>query len=252
MTELQATEVAQPALGAVSLAAGRVLARFGVTAEAVAGHSYGELTALCAAEVFTTESLYQLSRLRGELMAAGEGDRGSMVAVSAPLDQVESFLQEEELDLVLANRNTPEQAVLSGATVEIEKAIKLLNQRGINNKQLDVSAAFHSQLIAAAARPFSEQLDNVVFKDSRKQVYSNTTGSAYPESATEIRGLLAKQLAAPVDFVSEIESMYASGVRTFIEVGPGGAVNRDGQGDSWRSSLSGDCTRLLKWQTFGK
>ncbi|MEE4252801.1 MAG: beta-ketoacyl synthase N-terminal-like domain-containing protein, partial [Desulfuromusa sp.] len=222
--ELQATEVAQPALGAVSLAAGRVLANFGIVADAVAGHSYGELTALCAAEVFTTSTLHQLSRLRGELMAAGDGDRGSMVAVSAPLEQVEKFLQEESLDLVLANRNTPEQAVLSGATAEIKRAIKLLNQKGIGNKQLAVAAAFHSKLIADAAHPFSETLQGIVFKDSRKTVYSNTTGAAYPTSAVAIRDLLADQLASPVNFVAEIENMYQDGVRTFIEVGPGGRL----------------------------
>ncbi|MDX2481754.1 MAG: SDR family NAD(P)-dependent oxidoreductase [Desulfuromusa sp.] len=224
VADLQATEVAQPALGAVSLAAGRVLAGFGVAADSVAGHSYGELVALCAAEVFTTEELHNLSRLRGELMAAGAGDRGSMVAVSAPLEQVENFLAEESLDLVLANRNTPGQAVLSGATAEIEKAIELLNQRGINNKQLAVAAAFHSKLIAPAAQPFAEKLQSVNFKDPRKNVFSNTTGALYPTSAPAVRDLLAEQLASPVDFVAEIESIYQAGGRTFIEVGPGGRL----------------------------
>ncbi len=221
---LQATEVAQPALGAVSLAAGRVLARFGFSADSVAGHSYGELTALCAAEVFTTEQLHNLSRLRGELMAAGSGDRGSMVAVSAPLEQVDAFLVEESLDLVIANRNTPEQAVLSGSSAEIERAIQLLNQREIGNKQLSVAAAFHSKLIVDAAHPFAEKLQTVDFNDPRTDVYSNATGKIYPSSATDIRALLAEQLASPVDFVAEIESMYQAGVRTFVEVGPGGRL----------------------------
>ncbi len=221
---LQATEVAQPALGAVSLAAGRVLARFGVSADAVAGHSYGELTALCAAEVYTTEELHNLSRLRGELMASGTGDRGSMVAVSAPLDLVETFLAEESLDLVIANRNTPEQAVLSGSTAGINQAIKLLNQRGIANKQLAVAAAFHSKLIADAAQPFAEKLNTTNFNDPRKNVYSNTTGKIYPASAIAVRELLTDQLASPVDFVAEIEAMYQAGIRVFVEVGPGGRL----------------------------
>ncbi len=218
---LRATEVAQPALGAVSLAAGRVLAGFGVTADAVAGHSYGELPALCAAEVFTTDDLYQLSRLRGELMAGSGGDRGSMVAVSAPLAQVEKFIAEESLDLVLANRNTPEQAVLSGSTAEIERAVERLKQRGFRHKQLAVSAAFHSSLIVDAAQPFATKLGEISFKDPRKAVYSNTTGTAYPDSAAAVRDVLVSQLASPVDFVSEIESMYAAGQRIFVEVGPG-------------------------------
>ena len=219
--KLRATEVAQPALGAVSLGARDVLAAFGIRGEAFAGHSYGELTALCSGGFFDTSALSALSRLRGELMASGEGDLGSMLAVSAPLNQVESFLEESGLQLVLANRNTPEQGVLSGATDEIEKAAKLLDEQGLRYKQLSVAAAFHSELVAAASGPFGERLKQIDFKQPTADVYANTTGAAYPVSAAEARELLATQLASPVDFVAEIEAMYAAGMRTFVEVGPG-------------------------------
>ncbi len=218
---LQATEVAQPALGAVSLGAREVLAAFGVTAKAYAGHSYGELTALCSGGYFDVDALHALSRLRGELMAAGEGDRGSMLAVSAPLDQVEAFLKDSGLKLVLANRNTPAQGVLSGATAEIEKAAKLLDAQGLRYKQLSVAAAFHSELVADASGPFAERLQKITFNKPTASVFANTTGAAYPESAKKVREILAAQLARPVDFVGEIEAMYAAGMRTFLEVGPG-------------------------------
>ena len=218
---LQATEVAQPALGAVSIGAGRVLAHFGVDAQAVAGHSYGELTALCAAEVFTTRDLLHLSRLRGKLMAGDGGDRGSMLAVSAPLEQIEEFLGTASLDLVLANRNTPEQGVLSGSTEAIADAERLLQDAGMHCQRLTVSAAFHSPLIADAAEPFAEQLQHVGFQSPRKQLFSNTTADAYPDSGEAVRELLARQLASPVDFVGQVEQMYRAGVRTFVEAGPG-------------------------------
>ena len=221
VASLQATDVAQPALGAVSLGARDVLAAFGVAAEAYAGHSYGELTALCSGGYFDVESLHALSRLRGELMAAGEGDRGSMLAVSAPLDQVEAFLEKSGLKLVLANRNTPEQGVLSGATAEIEKAAGLLDEQGLRYKQLAVAAAFHSELVADASGPFGERLQAIKFSKPIASVFANTTGSAYPEAANKAREILATQLACPVDFVAEIEAMYAAGMRTFLEVGPG-------------------------------
>ncbi|SHJ71002.1 polyketide-type polyunsaturated fatty acid synthase PfaA [Malonomonas rubra DSM 5091] len=219
--DLRATENAQPALGAVSLATRAVLAEFGVTAVAYAGHSYGELTALCAAGVLSQQDLHRLSRLRGELMAAGEGDRGSMLAVSAPLADVEKFLAEQKLDLVLANRNTPEQAVLSGTTAEIEKAAALLEQKGMRGKQLAVSAAFHSELVAAAAVPFGEQMEDVKFGKAMGNVYANTSGKIYPADTAKAKKLLAEQLAKPVDFVNEIENIYKAGIRTFVEVGPG-------------------------------
>jgi acyl transferase domain-containing protein len=221
VTRLQATEVAQPALGAVSLGAFKVLNSFSLKADAFAGHSYGELTALCAGGYFAEDALHRLSRRRGELMAAGEGDRGTMLAVSAPLAEVEKLLAEERLDLVLANRNTPEQGVLSGATTEIARAAKLLEARGLRYKELAVAAAFHSPLVAAASAPFAAALATTEFQAGQTAVFANSSGQAYPASAEGARQLLATQLASPVEFVSEIESLYASGLRTFIEVGPG-------------------------------
>ena len=218
---LQATEIAQPALGAVSLGAARVLEQFGVKAVAAAGHSFGELTALSVAGVLAEEDLHRLSRLRGELMAAGEGDRGTMLAVSAPLERIETFLRDNKLDLVLANRNTPTQGVLSGSTEEIGKALELLNKEGLSAKQLSVSAAFHSKLVAGAAEPFARALEPIPFHSADFAVYSNTTAGPYPPEADQARALLAGQLAQPVDFVSEIENLYEEGARLFIEAGPG-------------------------------
>ena len=84
---LRRTEVAQPAIGAVSLGALKVLEQFGVQPDAYAGHSYGELPALCAAGCFDAESLHTISRLRGHLMASYRGaDAGSMLAVSCSLE----------------------------------------------------------------------------------------------------------------------------------------------------------------------
>ncbi len=218
---LQATQVAQPALGAVSLGALDVLGAFGVRANACGGHSYGELTALCAAGRFDRAALYALSRLRGELMAAGAGDRGSMLAVSAPLGEIETLLSEEKLNLVLANRNTPQQGVLSGASAEIGKAIEILGRKGIACKELAVAAAFHSELVAEASGPFAARLRDVPFAAATTPVFANTTGSTYPQDADAARQLLANQLARPVAFVDEVDNLYASGIRTFLEVGPG-------------------------------
>ncbi len=221
---LQKTEHAQPALGTVSLGALRVLQVLGLEAEGFAGHSYGELTALCAAGVISSEDLFKLSKLRGQLMAAGEGDRGSMLAVSAPLADIENLLKAENLNLVLANRNTPGQGVLSGATGEIKKAVELLKSRGITCKELTVSAAFHSSLVADAASPFAEELKQTSFNQAQAKVFSNTSGEAYPEAPDDMVELLSRQLPSPVDFVKEVHSMYADGARYFVEIGPGGRL----------------------------
>ncbi len=150
---LRDTRAAQPALGAVGLGAWRVLSEFGVKADAFAGHSYGELTALCAAGRIDAEELYRLSVLRGRLMGEGDGGRGGMLAVQAPLADIEAVLREEGLGLVLANKNAPSQGVLSGPKEEIARASEIFSKRGMRAVALPVSAAFHSALVAGAQAP---------------------------------------------------------------------------------------------------
>jgi acyl transferase domain-containing protein len=224
---LRATHVAQPAIGAVSLGALRVLDAFGVRPEAAAGHSFGELTALCAAGCFDAASLHRLSRLRGQLMAeVREGDAGAMLAVHADANQIESAIRDEQLDLIIANRNSPLQSVLSGATTEIERAAKVLSGRQLRTTRLPVAAAFHSPLVAGAETPFRAALESIRFQAAQLPVFANTSACEYPDDPSQIRGLLAGQLARPVDFVKEIGTMVKHGVRTFVEVGPGNTLTR--------------------------
>ncbi len=221
---LRATQIAQPAIGAISLAVLAVLDRFGVQPEAVAGHSYGELTALCASSRFAPRVLYRLSMLRGQLMAAAQEVEGGMLALGAPLTQIEAAIKELSVDLVVANHNSPTQVVLSGRLPEIDRATELFATRNIRGKKLAVAAAFHSPLVATASRAFRPVLDEVEFAPSRMPVYANSTATEYPADPTAARDLLATQLARPVNFVSEVERMYADGVRTFLEVGPSGVL----------------------------
>ena len=222
---LRATDVAQPALGAASLAALKVLARFGVKPDAFAGHSYGELVALHAAGRYDEKTLHELSGLRGRLMAAGGGDLGSMLAVQCSLAELERAVAEEKLDLVVANRNAPAQNVLSGATPEIERAAKALAARGLKCVRLPVAAAFHSPLVAPALEAFAKALESISFPASAAPVYANSTGEPYPADAAAARELLARQLARPVEFVKLVEAMHRDGVRTFLEIGAGARMS---------------------------
>lgn len=218
---LRATDHAQPALGAHEVSLLHVLGRFGVEADAFAGHSYGELTALHAAGVFSEKNLHQLSNFRGRLMASGSGDRGSMLAVPKSAEFVERWLAEQSVDLTIANHNTPTQTILSGRTSEITRAAERFEKSGVRTRRLEVSAAFHSPLVAGAAEPFGEVLEPLRFERPQRPVYANTTGKPYPVAAAEAKELLARQLARPVRFVDTIENLSRDGVHTFVEVGPG-------------------------------
>ncbi|MDB5100216.1 MAG: Erythronolide synthase, partial [Cyanobacteria bacterium RYN_339] len=218
--ELRATDVAQPALGACGLAAWNVLAGFGVAPAAFAGHSYGELAALCAAGRLTGPELHQLSNLRGRLMAGDGGDRGSMLAVRAPLAAIEQLVAEQGLDVVLANKNAPKQGVLSGSTAAIDAAERACAEAGLDTARLVVGAAFHSPLVASAEAPLLEALQSMALAPGA-EVYANTTAAPYPADAAEARALLAGQLARPVEWVAQVQAMAAAGVHTFLEIAPG-------------------------------
>ncbi|MGB1799996.1 MAG: beta-ketoacyl synthase N-terminal-like domain-containing protein [Gammaproteobacteria bacterium] len=218
---LRQTQNAQPAIGVVSLGALNVLKHFSVDADATIGHSYGELTALYAAGCYDETAFFRLSRIRGELMAQGEGDRGSMLAVVAPYDQVKTLLNENNVDLVLANHNSPTQVVLSGASDQIDAFAKIAKAEKIRAIKLPVAAAFHSSFVADAAKPFAKALLDIQFNKTQIPVLSNTTTEAYPDGIDSAKKILAEQLANPVRFVEQVEKLYETGVDTFIEIGPG-------------------------------
>ena len=235
---LKSTDIAQPALGAVSMGALKILNFFGVTAHAACGHSYGELSALCGAGRIQSEALHQLSNLRGQLMATKNAgaDRGAMLAVQADEETVLAFVleynQRGEVEqkngdpslshqLVIANRNSPRQFVLAGPTGRIEAAAAELTSRSIRASILPVSAAFHSPLVADARAPFVAALESLAFAKGEIPVYANSSGQEYPKSSKQAREILADQMVRPVNFMDQIRTMNDDGVRTFIEVGPG-------------------------------
>ncbi|MFZ7126823.1 MAG: SDR family NAD(P)-dependent oxidoreductase [Desulfobacterales bacterium] len=215
---LRHTAVAQPALGAASLAMTRVLRRFGVNPDGACGHSYGELAALCAAGWIDETTLHRLSNLRGKLMASAGG--GTMAAVKAPLEAIEALIAAEGLNVVLANRNAPNQGVLSGSVEAIEAAEQACKANKMRAIRLQVSAAFHSELVESARAPFADALKDVQFAPNEIPVYSNTTGKAYPTDPDAVSRLLGEHLRNPVRFVDEITQLFADGYRIFLEVGP--------------------------------
>jgi len=218
---LTATEWAQPALGATSLALLAVLREAGVRPAAVAGHSFGELTALYAAGALTAEDLLRVARRRGELMAAAAAVPGAMTSVAARREDVQPLLDEWKLEVVVANHNSPRQLVLSGATQAIAEAERHLGEKGMAATRLEVATAFHSSLVSPAAQPLREFLASVPLAAPSIPVFANTSAAPYPSEPEAMRDLLAQQLAKPVRFVEQIEAMYEFGVRTFVEVGPG-------------------------------
>ena len=218
---LKDTRTAQPAIGAVALGLYRILEYFGLKPDMAAGHSYGELVALCASGRYGEDELHDLSRLRGSLMAKTNGCQGAMVAVMASADEAGDLIRSKGLNLQVANKNAPRQTVLSGPAEEVDRAAEMFSQAGLGHVRLKVSNAFHSSLMAQAHGAFQEALEHIDFSQAAIPVYANSTAEPYPEASPSAREILAGQLVRPVEFIQQIENMHSAGVRVFLEVGPG-------------------------------
>ncbi|MER6250449.1 SDR family NAD(P)-dependent oxidoreductase [Streptomyces sp. NPDC001584] len=214
------THVAQPALGLAGAAAHLLLGELGVRPDCVAGHSYGELTALWAAGAYDTESLLRLSARRAEAIVAAAGaDPGSMAAVSAAPQEVGEIAA--RAGCVVANHNAPRQSVISGPTAAVSRALTALREAGLSADPLPVACAFHSPVVAGATASLTAELATTRVSTPHTPIWSNTTADRYPTTPEDIRSLAARQVAEPVRFVEQVEAMYAAGVRTFVEAGPG-------------------------------
>ncbi|MER5553624.1 SDR family NAD(P)-dependent oxidoreductase [Streptomyces sp. NPDC002793] len=219
---LTGTEWAQPALAVHSLALIGVLRGLGLEPDCVAGHSFGELVALHAAGVLESESLVDLARRRGELMREAAAVPGAMLAAAAGRDRVEDAIARSgATDVWVANHNAPAQTVVSGASGTVEIIERKLSAEGITTRRLEAATAFHSPVVARAGEPLLAYLGGVPVGEPRFEVYGNADAAVYPSAPEEIRSRIAGHLSSPVLFSDQIEAMYASGVRTFVEVGTG-------------------------------
>src|SRR5262249_42105743 len=179
---LKATNITQPALGVCGLALVRLLASFKIKPALTAGHSYGELVALCTAGSLDEASLYELSWARADAMlgasASNQGDLGTMIAVQGDQQRVRPALAGCD-EIWTANHNSPQQIVFSGTKRGMAQAAQALEAVGISYMQLAVSCAFHSPLMAPARARFEQALQAIDFQPPAFPVYSNVSATAH-------------------------------------------------------------------------
>lgn len=216
------TRMAQPLLGIVDLAIAKLLQSLGIQPDMVAGHSYGELPALCFAGAFREDQLVKLSAERAQsiLDAVTDGDPGSMLAVSTKREELSDLLSGIE-NVYPVNFNAPTQCVIAGSTTGIQNLAAKLKEAKVSFRQLEVACAFHSPIVAKSKDLYQEVLSKVPFQNIEIPVWSNTTAKAYPTTASAIKERLTEHLVQPVLFVDQLNNMYDAGARIFIEVGPG-------------------------------
>jgi acyl transferase domain-containing protein/NAD(P)H-dependent flavin oxidoreductase YrpB (nitropropane dioxygenase family)/NAD(P)-dependent dehydrogenase (short-subunit alcohol dehydrogenase family) len=224
--ELTDTRNAQPILGMVDLAIAELLKDFGIKPDLVAGHSYGELPALCYAGAFAAEDLVGLSRARAEaILGAAKDDLGRMAAVFSDKETLEKLLEGEK-EIWAVNFNAPRQTVIAGTDAGLEAFLAKAKAAGITCNELNVACAFHSPLLKGADQGFAAVLKDIEFHAPGIPVMSNTDAGFYPVTAAEIRERLAAHLVNPVRFTQEIEQINREGATVFVEAGPGGALTK--------------------------
>jgi [acyl-carrier-protein] S-malonyltransferase len=225
--QLRLTEFTQPAIFTVSVAALRVLAAAGATADYVAGHSLGEYSANVAAGTIEFAAAARTVRRRGQLMQeAVPPGQGAMAAIlGMPLDAVITVCQEASTEVGApvepANMNSPEQTVISGATAAVERAIGLAKERGARRAVLlQVSAPFHCSLMQPAQDALAPVLESLPFLSAKLPVVVNVD-AALVTDAEVLRDALVRQVTGAVRWTQSMQLLIAEGVTNFVEVGPG-------------------------------
>lgn len=215
--KLRATENAQPAIGTISAGYFNLFKSLEIKPEAVAGHSYGEFTALHVAGVLSLNDLLTISQKRGLIMAGGCEVDGTMAVVRGTPEEISPYLN---ADVSIANLNAPNQTVISGEKDAVYQAMAKIKKIGLSVKEIAVAGPFHTPFFKTAQQPLMEAISSLALSSPKIPVYSNTTGKAYPQDVETVGELLNQHLLSPVHFSDEIKQMYKDGVRFFLEVGP--------------------------------
>ena len=219
--DLMQTEITQPAMLTMDIAIFKLLQSYGYNPDMVMGHSLGEYSALIAAGIMPFAHALEASAARGAEMAAVDvPDNGKMAAVLAPFEEVKAVLDSIDGYVVPANINSRSQCVFGGASDAVEEAVKQFEAKGYRGMLLPVSHAFHTSIVAPASEPLRKMLDRLDIRPPQLPLVANVTGDIYPSDVTAIKDMLKLQIASPVQWVKSLETLYAHGVRMFVEVGP--------------------------------
>ncbi len=215
---LDNTAYTQPALFALEYALFQLWKSWGITPDAVMGHSVGEYVAACVAGVFSLEDGLKLIAQRGRLMQETPGD-GEMVAVFADANLVTDAIQSHPSQVALAAINGPEHVVISGHRRAVAVIVAALESQKVRTKKLAVSHAFHSPLMEPILADFARAAQQVTYSCPRIELISNLTGTTVnAEIATA--EYWVNHLRQPVQFAHSIRTLHQQGYEVFVECGP--------------------------------
>ncbi|HXO35274.1 MAG TPA: ACP S-malonyltransferase [Candidatus Acidoferrales bacterium] len=223
--QLRLTEITQPAILTISIAALRVLEGCVPKPSFVAGHSLGEYSAHVASGTMTFADAVRTVRNRGKYMQeAVPVGVGAMAAIlGMELEKVAAVCRDAAQGEVCApaNINSPEQIVISGNTAAVERGTKLADERGAKRaKILPVSAPFHCALMKPAQDRLEADLNNLKMQKPAYPVVCNVEASLVSDEL-RARETLVAQVTGAVKWEQSMRLLIESGAETFVEIGPG-------------------------------
>ncbi|HVB38669.1 MAG TPA: type I polyketide synthase, partial [Vicinamibacterales bacterium] len=213
---LARTHDAEPALFAVEYALARLWMSWGVTPQAMIGHSIGEYVAACLADVFSLEDAARLVAARARLV--GGLPEGAMLAVSRPPDEVRPMLGPS---LSVAIINTPASCVVAGDPAAVDDLARALDAQGIAAARLDTQHAFHSVMMDPVLADFAAVVRQVTLHPPAIPFMSNVTGGRVTDAEATDPAYWVRQLRLPVYFADGIRELLKDPSRVLLEVGPG-------------------------------
>lgn len=220
--DLKKTENTQPALYLTELAAAVELLAHGIKAAALAGFSLGEITALAYGGAFDHEKGFRIVCRRGELMGRDIGIPTAMAAILKLTPEAVEEICARHDELYPVNYNCPGQITVSGTRAALDAAKPEFISAGGRVIPLAVSGAFHSPFMKTAADELYSYLLTESIKLPEITVYSNRTAEPYADPIEQMR----EQIVSPVLWEKTLCNMYASGINTFIEAGPGQTLTK--------------------------
>jgi [acyl-carrier-protein] S-malonyltransferase len=222
---LTLTEITQPAILTVSVAAGRLLEAHGIRPAIVAGHSLGEYSAHVTAGTFSFADAIRIVHHRGRYMQeAVPVGAGAMAAVlGLDEDAVREACDEAAEGQIVspANLNAPGQVVIAGHAAAVARAGERVTARGAKRViPLQVSAPFHCALMQPAEQRLAPELRALPVRDPRVPVVANVDAEPKRDADAAIAALI-RQVSAPVRWDASVRRLAAEGVTAYVEVGPG-------------------------------
>ncbi|BCG64515.1 MAG: enediyne polyketide synthase [Methyloprofundus sp.] len=236
--DLTSTALAQPAIITAQIAGLQLLQQFGISADSVLGHSLGELTALHYAGAMDAETLLQLAKIRGQIMA--KSPNGKMVSLACASKTTEQLIA-DQVDIVIAAYNASNQTIIAGPEQAIQSFTTALATRNINCTTLPIAHAFHSPLMHDISIKLQTYLQQVNFSPLTKCCFSSITGQQL-DNDCNLTNLLSTQLTQPVLFTDSLTKLLST-ADLCIEVGPGHIISglRPNTADTKVPIISIDC-----------